>query len=244
MYINQENYKYYFLKDFFSEKILNITLTGIENVEELFYIEKNGEWIIETNGGDFNSILNFDNRVDKTKTFTNNIWEIYNLLGIEACREYMINEFVDIMNDVNICHVRLLVDRMTHTGSISSISRYTLRNDNNGPICKATFEESMDNFLNSACKGDIENTKGVSASIVCGKQANIGTGMLDLKVDLNKLYNPDKKQISDIGKHYKISIIDEFSKICNIDYREKDKKCKQKICKEIVERFKQTKNII
>lgn len=223
MYINENNYKYYFLKDFFSEKILDVNLLGVPGVEEVFYLERDGGWVIETNGGDYNSILEFDSSVDKTKTITNNIWSIYNTLGIEACREYMINEFVDIMDDVNICHVRLLVDRMTHIGSISSISRYTLRNDNNGPICKATFEESMDNFLNSACKGDIENTKGVSASIVCGKQPNIGTGMIDLKVDINKLYSQNKKPSpkkysrGGIDKPYPISAVKELARVCKID---------------------------
>ena len=52
---------------------------------------------------------------------------------------------------------------------------------------KASFEESMDNFLNAAAHGDVEPTKGVSASIVCGKRANIGTGMMELSIDLKSL---------------------------------------------------------
>ena len=84
----------------------------------------------------------------------------------------------------------LLVDRMTHGGSISSITRYTMKKDESGPFGRASFEETMDNFLNAAAQGEIEPTKGVSASIICGKRASIGTGMIDLCIDLKRLPKP------------------------------------------------------
>ena len=125
--------------------------------------------------------------VDYTRTISNNVWDIYETLGIEAAREFLIEEFMSIMEGINICHAQLLVDRMTHGGGISSITRYTLKKDESGPMGKASFEESMDNFLNAAAHGDVEPTKGVSASIVCGKRANIGTGMMELSIDLKSL---------------------------------------------------------
>ena len=57
----------------------------------------------------------------------------------------------------------------------------------NGPFGKASFEETMDNFINAAARGEIEPTRGVSASIMCGKRARIGTGMFGLKLDLDKI---------------------------------------------------------
>jgi phosphotransacetylase len=45
----------------------------------------------------------------------------------------------------------------------------------------------MDNFLNAAAKGEVEPTEGVSASIICGKRAKIGTGIMDVKLDFSKL---------------------------------------------------------
>ena len=97
---------------------------------------------------------------------------------------------MSILEGINTCHAKLLVDGMTHGGGISSITRYTLKKDESGPMGKASFEESMDNFLNAAAHGDIEPTKGVSASIVCGKRANIGTGMMELSIDISKLPLP------------------------------------------------------
>ena len=64
-----------------------------------------------------------------------------------------------------------------------------MRKDETGPIGKASFEETMDNFLRAAAHGDVEPTNGVSASIICGKRANIGTGMMDIQIDIEKLAN-------------------------------------------------------
>jgi hypothetical protein len=62
-----------------------------------------------------------------------------------------------------------------------------MKKDDSGPFGKASFEETMDNFLNAAARGEIEPTKGVSASIICGKRATIGTGMIGLRVDIERL---------------------------------------------------------
>ena len=56
-----------------------------------------------------------------------------------------------------------------------------------GPIAKASFEESLDNFLKAGFFGIKDNTNGISASILCGKNSNIGTGMCELGVDFDKL---------------------------------------------------------
>ena len=125
--------------------------------------------------------------VDSFRTHSNDIWETYNLFGIEAVRQYMIEEFSSIMEGINLCHVMLLVDKMTFTGTISSISRYTMRREESGPFGKASFEETLDNFLKAGVFGQEEPTRGVSASIICGKRAPIGTGLCELAMDIKKL---------------------------------------------------------
>jgi len=125
--------------------------------------------------------------VDQNKTTSNNIWEIYETLGIAATKEFLVEEFMNIMDGINECHARLLVDRMTFNGGIASISRYTLKNDECGPMGKASFEESLDNFLNAAAEGEVEPTRGISASIICGKRSHTGTGIMGLKMDLSAL---------------------------------------------------------
>lgn len=54
-------------------------------------------------------------------------------------------------------------------------------------LTKASFEESCEHFIKSSFAGDVERMKGVSAAIICGKRAQIGTGMVDLRVDTDML---------------------------------------------------------
>ncbi len=199
LFVNSENATEVYLEECVQSNLEQMCICGIEGITEVFYTEENGEWIAETNGvnsrGISSQYINYKNilshpDVDYTQTISNNVWDIYETLGIEAAREFLVEEFMSIMEGINTCHAKLLVDRMTHGGGISSITRYTLKKDESGPMGKASFEESMDNFLNAAAHGDIEPTKGVSASIVCGKRANIGTGMMELSIDISKLPLP------------------------------------------------------
>ena len=75
---------------------------------------------------------------------------------------------------------------MTSTGIISSVSRYGMKRETIGPLAKASFEESLDNFLKAGAFGDIEPITGISASIMCAKRSKIGTGICDLVVDVEK----------------------------------------------------------
>ena len=127
--------------------------------------------------------------VDDTKTMSNNVWDIYDTLGVEAACQFLVEEFMQLCSGINKCHIQLLADKMTHGGAIASISRYSMRNEDCGPMGKAPFEETMDNFLRAGAYGQKESTNGVSASIICGKRANIGTGVCELMMDVKALPN-------------------------------------------------------
>lgn len=167
-----------------------IHVCGVPRIEELFFEKemKDGvdEWFLETLGTNLQSLLNLK-IVDYTRTISSNIWEIYEVLGIEAVRAYMIDEFCSIMDGVNKVHVEILVEKMTFTGTLSSISRYTMRKDQTGPLSRASFEECVDNLIKASVCGEVEPMKGVSSAVICGKQSNIGTGMMDLHMNLSRL---------------------------------------------------------
>jgi len=197
LFVDQDNAEMIYMEECVQAHLEKMYICGIPGITEVFYATNEGEWFVETNGFDSNTIskqyssfkkLLAHPNVDYTRTISNNVWEIYEVLDIEAARQFLIEEFTNIMGSgVNVCHTSLLVDRMTHAGTISSITRYTLKADESGPMCKASFEETMDNFLNAGAQGQSESTKGVSASIICGKRAGIGTGMIKVSVDISKL---------------------------------------------------------
>jgi DNA-directed RNA polymerase beta' subunit len=187
LFIDSSNKELIYLEECVQRSLSTMVVAGIRDVENIYYTKTDeGEWFIETDGSNFREILCHPD-VDTTRTISNNVWDIYEILGVEAAREFLLQECLSIMEGINKCHTRLLVDRMTFSGTISSISRYTMRNDESGPMSRASFEETTDNFLKAASRGEIESTHGVSASIMCGKRAKIGTGMMDLKININAL---------------------------------------------------------
>lgn len=203
-YINQDNYREIYLEEVALPLLENFVVAGISGVLSMYFLKQEGKWVVETENSRekskiknskkktddltrrFNNVLNLP-FVDYTKTISNNVWDIYYTFGIEAARQYMINQFLQIMDNINLCHIMILVDKMTYKGTISSISRYTMRTEDCGPFSKASFEETLDNFLKASIYGQEESTKGVSASIICGKRASLGTGSCSLKLNLEKL---------------------------------------------------------
>jgi DNA-directed RNA polymerase beta' subunit len=186
VFIDSDNAKEIYLQECVQPILEKLIISGIEGIKHIYYTNENNEWIIETEGSNFEELLLHPN-IDHDRTISNNVWEIYETLGIEAAKQFLIEEFMVIMEGINDCHPRLLVEKMTFSGTISSISRYTMRKEEAGPMGKASFEETMDNFIKAASCGDIEPTNGVSASIICGKLAPIGSGMVDLAIDIKNL---------------------------------------------------------
>lgn len=206
-FVTQDNEIEIYLEEVCKPNLEKLIICGIQGIMNMYFLqEKNGKWIIETDNIrekvtsskiKTNKNKAFDSHkrfvkllahpsIDYTKCLSNNIWDIYKIFGIEAVRQYMIDEFCKIMEGINPCHVMLLVDKMTFNGSISSISRYSMRTDDS-IFCRASFEETLDNLLSAGINGQDEQTNGISASIICGKRANIGTGYCSLAIDVDKL---------------------------------------------------------
>lgn len=189
---DDEECKHVYIEEIVISTIKKINLSGIANVKNIFYEKRQNEWTIDTEGGDLLQLLAHP-LVDSTRTISNNIWEIYKIFGIEAARQYLVEEFGAVMSSdgtfVNDCHIKLLVDIMTFSGTITSISRYGMKKETCGPMAKASFEESLDNFLKAGVYGEKETTNGVSASIMLGKVAKFGTGICDILYDLPKTVN-------------------------------------------------------
>ena len=188
LFIGKENYEEIYIEECVQPIIEKLIICGIPGISGIYYTKEKEKWYVETDGSNFKKLLGHP-IIEMETLESNNVWDIYETLGIEAAREFLISEFMGIMEGINECHVKLLVDKMTFLGTVSSISRYTLKKDKSGPMSKASFEESVDNYLKSAFSGDIEKTKGVSTSIICGKRAKMGTGFVDLKIDMNQLSN-------------------------------------------------------
>lgn len=186
--ITKENKVFLFVDEILLPQLMPVSIKGIQGIDQVDYSQSvdRSEWYLDALGYNLQElfILSF---VDETRTISNHMWEIYKVLGIEATREFLIQEFVEVISVesfINLRHIQLLVDVMLFTGDISSISRYGVHKNQSGALTKCSFEESMDQILKAGIYGENEQINGVSGAIITGKMSNIGTGLCDLLYDI------------------------------------------------------------
>ena len=149
--------------------------------------------------------------IDYKRTYSNDIREVFDTLGIEAARQIIYNEMVEVMefSDVyiNYHHLSLLCDRMTLTKDMVPIFRSGILNDDIDPIAKATFEVHTEVFLKAARHADFDHMRGVSANVMCGQYGNYGTNAFNIVLDMNEM---DKLKVADIEIKNRNQEIDNF----------------------------------
>ena len=93
-----------------------------KKIKKNYSYEKVDEWILDTNGINLLEILQNKN-VDKRRTISNDIYEVYNLFGIEAARNILMFELNEVISAagsyVNFRHISVLADIMTNSGSLN-----------------------------------------------------------------------------------------------------------------------------
>jgi DNA-directed RNA polymerase II subunit RPB1 len=191
----------YFIKNFQEELLKNIVLRGVRGIDKVILrkLKDNKEetsgifvkkeiWVLDTIGTNLLEVLGL-NFIDNTRTTSNDIVEIYNVFGIEAARQTIYNELVEVVEFdgtyVNYHNYITLVDRMTSTHKLISIFRHGINNDNIGPIAKASFEETPEMFLKAARHAELDNMRGVSANVMVGSTGFYGTSSFDIVLDMN-----------------------------------------------------------
>ena len=184
--VNSENKILKFIKNILIPTIKLVPISGIFGIEECYFTqEKGGEWMIDTKGSNYKEII-LQPYVDYKRTKSNNMWDNFEVLGIEGAHQYLLDEFGKIIK-VNKRHLDILIDSMTQPGKIMSVSRYGIDRKQVGPLAKACFEQPIENFLISAAKGERDEIQGVTASITLGKLSRMGTGSIDLIIDTDKI---------------------------------------------------------
>jgi DNA-directed RNA polymerase II subunit RPB1 len=193
----------YILKNFQEHLLQNVVLRGIKGIDKVILrkikdnmVENNGVykkqdiWVLDTIGTNLLDVLGLD-YIDKNRTFSNDIVEIYNVLGIEAARQAIYNELVDVIEFdgtyINYHNFSVLVDRMTFTHKMISIFRHGINNDNIGPIAKASFEETPEMFLKAARHGELDTLRGISANVMCGQEGFFGTSCFQVVLDIEEM---------------------------------------------------------
>ena len=156
-------------------------------------------WVLDTTGTNLRDILSYD-FIDNKRTFSNDIKEIFNVLGIEAARQVIYNELMEVMEFsgvyINYHHVSILCDRMTSNQNMVAIFRSGILNDNIGPISKSTFEVHTEVLLEASRHADFDHMRGISGNVMMGQTGLYGTGMFNVILDIDAMKDTKSENIS------------------------------------------------
>ncbi len=168
-----------------ADKVRDTQISGLKNIGKVI-IRKEDEWIIHTEGSNLKEILKIDG-IDNEKTTTNNIDEIYNVLGIEAARNSIIHEALRTLSEqglsVDIRHIMLVADMMTSEGIVKSIGRHGIGGEKSSVLARAAFEETGKHLLTASIRGETDKLTGVIENIIIGQPIPLGTGSVDIIMD-------------------------------------------------------------
>lgn len=162
------------------EKIKNIYINGIRGVTQVLPVKRDDEYMIVTAGSNLKAILKME-EVDPTRTVSNNLYEVYEVLGIEATREQIIREVLKVLEsqgiDIDIRHILLVADTMTMSGHLQGISRYGIVKEKPSVLARASFETPMKHLFNAAIRGEEDKLNSVIENVMLNQPVPLGTGL-------------------------------------------------------------------
>ena len=146
------------------------------------------QYVIDTDGSNFLEVMNHP-AVDGSHLYSTHVHDVYSNLGVEATRATLLSELTGLFEEagVNYRHLGLLCDVMTKNGKLMSVDRYGINKLDNGPLAKASFEETEKILLKAALFGEVDPITGVSANIMTGQPIRGGTSFAQILLDENAL---------------------------------------------------------
>ncbi|HDM23240.1 MAG TPA: DNA-directed RNA polymerase subunit A'' [Methanomicrobia archaeon] len=167
----------------FMTRVKNIKLKGVKGIERALIRKEEEGYVIYTEGSNLTGVLKIKG-VDYKKTTTNDIREIYSVLGIEAARNAIIKEITSVLEEqgleVDQRHIMLLADQMTKNGELSSIGRHGLSGEKSSVLAKAAFEVTTAHLFEAGKSGAEDDLGGVTENVIVGQPIPVGTGIVKL----------------------------------------------------------------
>jgi DNA-directed RNA polymerase subunit A" len=171
------------------EKIKTVHIHGIKGIKQVLPVKKGGEFLVITAGSNLKEVVTLD-YVDSTRTFTNNVYEIEKIFGIEASRQLIINELMKVIEEqglnVNIRHIMLVADAMCMSGRVLGINRYGIVKEKPSVLARASFETPIAHIINASLSGESDPLNSVIENVMMNQPIPVGTGLPGLVVKIKQ----------------------------------------------------------
>ncbi len=166
-----------------SEDTKACPIKGVEGIQRAVIRRVGGHYVVYTEGSNLEKVLEIAH-VDKKSTSTNSILEIFEVLGVEAARNAIINEASRTLEEqgltVDIRHIMLVSDLMTSDGDVKAIGRHGISGRKSSVLARAAFEITSTHLLRAGITGEVDTLEGVVENIIVGQPVTVGTGAVNL----------------------------------------------------------------
>src|SRR4029078_7077073 len=177
-------------------KLLNSRVKGVPDIERVTIVKQDEEWVIQTAGSNLSKIIAIDG-IDTSRIITNNVYEVWQTLGIEAARNALIKEVTNTLEEqgleVDMRHIMLVADLMTSKGHLQQIGRHGIAGTKTSVLARAAFEITVPTIARASLEGQIESLKGVTENVIVGATVPIGTGMVELYMSVKDEHEKSRK---------------------------------------------------
>jgi DNA-directed RNA polymerase subunit A" len=165
------------------ESIKKSKIKGIDEIVRAIIRHEGDEYVLYTEGSSLKKILELP-EVDTSRTTTNSIIEISNVLGVEAARRAIFEEAKRTLAEqgltVDARHLMLVADVMSVGGSVRAIGRHGVSGEKSSVLARAAFEITSNHLLTAGITGEVEPLAGVAENIIVGQPITLGTGAVEL----------------------------------------------------------------
>jgi len=162
------------------EKIKEFKITGTKGIKQVLPVKRGEEYIVLTSGTNLKEILSLP-EVDVARTTSNDIYEIYEILGIEAAREAIIREVFKVIEaqglNIDVRHIMLVADIMCANGEVKGVTRYGVVKEKASVLARASFETPIKHLINAALEGEVDHLTSVVENVMINQPVPLGTGL-------------------------------------------------------------------
>ena len=173
------------------EAVKELKIKGVDGISRAIIKRSPDGYMIYTEGSNLAGVLEHE-FVDSRRVSTNNILEIFDVLGVEAARNAIIREASNTLSEqgltVDIRHIMLISDIMTSEGDVKAIGRHGISGKKSSVLARAAFEITTNHLLKAGITGEVDRLAGVAENIIVGQPVTLGTGAVTL------VYQPPKRK--------------------------------------------------
>ena len=173
-------------------KLLSNRVKGVPDIERVTIVKQDDEWVIQTAGSNLAKVVAIEG-IDTSRSTTNNVYEIWQTLGIEASRTALVKEITNTLEEqgleVDMRHIMLVADLMTSKGYLQQIGRHGIAGTKTSVLARAAFEITVPTIAKASLEGQVESLRGVTENVIVGATVPVGTGMVNIYMKVKEEEN-------------------------------------------------------